>query len=437
MPIRIPVLLTLVALMAALLAVPSSASAARGMEIAIQDDPVFVHGFYYNRERALQQAQQLKVTRLRINASWASVVSNANSRTKPDTVTYNWGKYDDTVDAAARYGIRVQITLMGFAPAWATGNKRVGNDRPNPRLFGEFAAEAARHFRGRIDRYEIWNEPNWYTWLKPARTAPQQYRALYINAYNAIKGQNRSAKVWFGETSPYAVKGSSVPPLKFIRQVLCAKPNYKKGRCAGLKTDGFAHHAYGFGKSPTYKWKGADNVTLAVIGRLTSALGKLRKSRLLTTPRGGVPPVYITEYGWHSGGDRKLSASKQAAYLKKGFEIGLKARGVKQLLQYTFIKNPDKRYAFFDLSLILGNGKPLKAFNTLRSWVRKAGRKIAQPRGFTPPPRRASTVPGPPPGGGGSTDGGGNGGGGSGGGSGGTAPPPECAPAGLPGLVCT
>ena len=82
------------------------------------------------------------------------------------------------VDVAAERGIRVHAALTGPAPVWASGNRKLrGGVRPNARYW-EFAI-VAKHFKGRIDRYSIWNEPNWRTWLQPLKSGPRLYRDLY------------------------------------------------------------------------------------------------------------------------------------------------------------------------------------------------------------------------------------------------------------------
>src|SRR5947208_338708 len=126
---RLTILAVLTALMAAALATPS-AHAARGMEVALQDDGVFSSQAYYNRERALKQAQQLHVTRLRVNVSWISVVSGAHSKKKPRRLTYAFNQYDSLYNAAKAHHIRLQLSLTGPAPAWATGNHRIGSYTP-------------------------------------------------------------------------------------------------------------------------------------------------------------------------------------------------------------------------------------------------------------------------------------------------------------------
>ena len=189
-----------------LVAVPR-AHAARGMEVALEDDPVFVNQYYYDRERALQQAQSLGVSRIRVNLGWApSLQGRANLRFPPAAPTYNFAAVDSFIDAAARYGIRIQLTLTGPAPAFATGNHRVGPYQPNGKYFGKFASAVAAHFRGRVDRYSIWNEPNYVGWIAPLRQEASIYRDLYINGYNAIKRADPRAQVLIGETVPYSIR---------------------------------------------------------------------------------------------------------------------------------------------------------------------------------------------------------------------------------------
>src|SRR5687767_455082 len=49
---------------------PASAQAAKGMEVAVFDDPVFLAKHYYDRDRALQNARELGVTRMRVFVNW-------------------------------------------------------------------------------------------------------------------------------------------------------------------------------------------------------------------------------------------------------------------------------------------------------------------------------------------------------------------------------
>ena len=250
----------------------ATAHAAPGMEVGLQDDAVFLYQSYYNRDTGLQQARQLGVTRLRVNILWSRVASaQASQTTPPAPVIYDWTPYDSLVGAAAAAGIKVQFSIAGPAPAWANGkhlnDMHAGAYKPNAALYGAFVRDVANHFKGRVDRYSIWNEPNWKGWLAPLKSSPQIYGSLYRAGYAAVKSVDPSAKVLFGELAPQERKGNSVAPLTFI----------KKATARGhMVADGFAHHPYAFTISPTSKKGGPNDVTMGTLGRLTEAAARTR-----------------------------------------------------------------------------------------------------------------------------------------------------------------
>jgi hypothetical protein len=389
---------------------PEQAKAARGMEIALQDDPVFVGQSYFDRERAFAHARSLGVTRLRVNVNWAFTMSASEQRRrrKPAGLAYGFGTWDSTIDAAARHGIRVHVSIGGPAPAWATGNRRVGGQSPNVREFAAFVRAAARHFKGRVDRYSVWNEPNWKTWLGPLRRAPSIYRALYTRSYAAIKAADPRAKVLIGETSPYARPGMSTAPIAFLRKVLCVSSKYRKSRrCKGLKADGYAHHPYDFRHSPSFRYPGKDNATMGTLRNLTRALDRLSRAGALRRNGGGRMPLYLTEFGYFASGHRALPARTRSRYLAQGFQLALRNPRVRSQLQYLLV-SPPKRYpwSFFDLGLISAKGKKSPQYGALQRWYRRNRGKVKRPGGpiRLPPPASGTPAPAPgegPPGGGG------------------------------------
>jgi hypothetical protein len=356
-----------------------SAHAAKGMEVAVQDDSVFViqlprPGY---RAKGLKLATQMNVSTIRANVNWNYVtLKYRKSKKEPKKIVYNWTGYDALITAAAAKGIKVQLALTGPAPAWATGNHKIGPDRIKATPFKHFAQAAAEHFKGRVPRYSIWNEPNHRAWISPIKSQAKIYRALYIAGYSAIKKADPAAQVLIAETSPFELGHgrNAQAPLKFLRGVTCASASYKRARnCGTLETDGYAHHPYDFDHKPTYRYPGKDNVTLGVLSRLTSALSKLQKAKLLTTPTGGVPELYLTEYGYFGSGKRKVSRAKQGSYLVQAFTIAQKNPHVRQMLQYLFVY-PGSRYAFFDTSIATRKATPTLAFKKLAAWAKKAAK---------------------------------------------------------------
>jgi beta-glucosidase/6-phospho-beta-glucosidase/beta-galactosidase len=163
-----------------LLALAPAAHAARSMEVAVQDDPLLVNGQHGNLPLGLKLTERLGGSWIRANVVWSYVVDRyKRRRTAPANIQYNWTGYDNLVAGAEQHGIHVQLALTGPAPAWATGNHKVGPVKPKAGAFADFARAAAEHFRGHVTRYSIWNEPNYVGWISPLRSAPRVYRALY------------------------------------------------------------------------------------------------------------------------------------------------------------------------------------------------------------------------------------------------------------------
>ncbi|MFL5885399.1 MAG: hypothetical protein ACJ77M_10040 [Thermoleophilaceae bacterium] len=388
------------------MAVPS-AHAATGMEVALQDDGVFSSQAYYSRERAFKQAQQLGVTRLRVNVAWTSVASSVKSRRKPRHVFYAFNQYDSLFVAAKAHNIKLQLTLTGPAPAWATGNHRIGPYKPNAKYYAEFVRATVAHFRGLVDRYSIWNEPNYVGWLAPLSQGPSLYRKLYVAGYAAAKKADPSAQVLIAETSPYALTRRATAPLDFLRGVTCTNRSFSHPSCGALKADGYAHHPYDFDHPPSYRYPGSANATLSTLSRLTTALDRLAQAHALSTPTGAPLDLYLTEYGFMEHGKHHISASRHASWLRQGFQMALRNSRVKEMLQYLLVA-PTSRYAFFDTSIASRRGKATSAFKTLAAWTKaaaKAGRIAIANQQQAAAPAPGATAPS------------------AGGSAGGTAPP--------------
>src|SRR3954470_3143959 len=106
----------------------ASAHAAPGMELAVMDDAVLTNHLYGDYLKTLRLVSKLRASRIRANVSWRYVLGrSAKLRKAPKHVSYNWTGYDGLIREATRRHIRVELTLTGPAPAYATGNHRIGH----------------------------------------------------------------------------------------------------------------------------------------------------------------------------------------------------------------------------------------------------------------------------------------------------------------------
>jgi hypothetical protein len=382
-PLARVLLLALATTLFACAALPRDAEAARGLELALQDDDVFVGQRYMNRGRAFRYARALGVTRIRVNANWAYSMppSQFNARRKPRRVLWSFFALDSLIDAAAKQGIRIHLSLTGPAPAWASGNRKVSGYRPKTHYFSQFASALAAHVAGRVDRFSIWNEPNWRTWLGPQKNAPALYRSLYQRGYAAIKKADPQAKVLIGETSPYDRNGYSTAPIDFLRRLACVNKRWKRvRRCPVLKADGYAHHPYDFRHAPSYRYPGAGNATMGTLSNLTRALDRIARTGALRFNGRGRMPVYLTEFAYFASGHRSLPPKQRSRYLAQAFEMALKNGRVKSQLQYLLVSPPrGAPGAFFNTGLMPRRGAPYPQYRALRRWYRRNRGRVKRP----------------------------------------------------------
>jgi hypothetical protein len=329
---------------------PAAARASSDMEFALQDDDVFVHQQGYDRDRALDHAVALGTTRIRVNVLWERVRVSGGAT----TARYDFSAIDALQEAAADRGIDLQLTITGPAPAWATRDHKVGNIAPDPNKYGAFVRTVVTHFKGKVDRYSIWNEPNWKSWLGPQKDAARLYRGLYGAGYRAVKSVDPDAKVLMGELAPTG-GGKAIAPLQFLRDMFKgAKP---------MKADGFALHPYQLTSAPGKIAGKADDVSIGTLPRLTTALDALYKSRKLTTSSGRKLNLYLTEFGYLTAGSRKQPQARIANWLVAAIEVARRNTRVKQLLQYQLIDPP--KTALWHSALLTRKGAPQPAYKAL------------------------------------------------------------------------
>jgi hypothetical protein len=371
---RVPVGMARIALLpclAILLMAAPAAHAAPNQVLGVQDDAVLLHRNYGDAELTLQRAAAMGAHRVRVNLQWARQMSHEQARLatlRPRDVRWDFSELERLYADAAAHGLKLQVTLTGPVPRWASGNNRVGKTRPKPARFGQFAAAVATRFAGRIDRYSTWNEPNWQASLRPRSAAPGLYRKLHIRAYRAIKRSDPRAKVLIGELAPGVSKRHMIPALAFMRRAACVNRSYRRTRkCPRMLADGFAMHPYNFAKRPSRaRNRDSDIVEIGSLPRLTRALDRLRAHNRLRTPgRNRKMPVYITEFGYFTRGPLRVSLKRQANWTREAWNIARRNRRVKQFVQYQLIE-PWPSSVTWRTAVMNRHAQPRPAYRMLR-----------------------------------------------------------------------
>jgi hypothetical protein len=266
-------------------------------EVAIQDDAVFLHPqFPYSITKGYQQAKALGVTWIRFNILWAdykaSCRKNGNSRC--------FAPWDTAVDNALQNGVRVQLTIAGTPQYEPRGDKWLGYNRPKASRYRTFVTLVAKHFKGRIFRYSLWDEPNLPRWITPQSQAPQIYRSLVLAGYPAIKRVDPSAAVLIGEFT------AANDPLAFLQRM-----------GSGIRADGLAYHPFESSSSrasgssaPARAGRAVSSASTARRGssrRCAHWLGSGASARRAAAPSRSTTPSSATR-PWGATGCRRPSA---------------------------------------------------------------------------------------------------------------------------------
>lgn len=133
---------------------------------------------------------------------------------EPSQGVFDWTRLDRVVEAARSRGLKV-LGVLGGTPAWASASGSPAAPPTDPALFGAFAGAAARHFKGRVRHWEVWNEPNFNAFFTGSAA---DYADLLAQAHGAVKQVQRRSKIVLGGLARYLL-GRSARPATFLQEV--------------------------------------------------------------------------------------------------------------------------------------------------------------------------------------------------------------------------
>jgi hypothetical protein len=328
----------------AALAAPASAGA---FQVGIQDDAAFVSAPPAKRAKALDYAVGMGATYLRITLVWEGFRNDG------------FAPYDEAINAARKRGMSVQLSVTGNPKFTKAGAGYIGYLNPSPSRYGRWIGQIARHFRGRVAAYSVWNEPNLVDYLAPQIVRRRAvghiiYARLVRAAYRAVKRADPAAKVLIGETAP------SNLPLRFIERAARALPG-------GLRADGWAQHPYQFVKTPPGRPQRRYSGGISNVGAMKASMRRLARTRKLRTGSGAPLPIYFTEFGYPRPGAYYgfFSEVLRNRYTLQAFRLA-KRSGAKVLVWYQLYNNPGQARAhLWDTGLIGADGRPSSLYKQL------------------------------------------------------------------------
>jgi hypothetical protein len=361
--------ITLLAISAliAVLAIPASASATRGLTTGFEDGDEFQGADQAVRTKWFDRATDAGAGIVRLAVIWPAIAATGRPAdpTNPGSTSYDFSSVDAAVRDAESRGLKVLLSVNG-APDYAEAPGRPSSVvsyswKPNPSDVADFMQAVASRYSGSFDpdnagpesqlpaaqAVEVWNEANSSDWLTPqyegkTATGPELYRAMLNASYKSVKSVNPQMLVLAGGTEPYGDPpgGKRIQPVLFWQQLLCVHPtkSKKKGKakkgappkyartngCTAPRFDVLSHHPIdNTGSGPLHSGPRPGDASTPDLGRIVNVLRGAEKAGTVSSGR---HPVWVTEFWWDSKPPNPVGAKLQ-----------LQARWIEQSL-YLFWK---------------------------------------------------------------------------------------------------
>ena len=214
-------------------------------------------------------------------------------------------KWDEYVNTAIANGIEPLLILSFGNPLYDQGG--IPYTQEGIAAYTNYATTLVNHFKGKINYFEIWNEPNSPAgvYFNPTGKTAVDYANLVKAVYPAIKQANPQAVVLIGSTA-----GVDLP---WLRQM------FQAGAYDSM--DALALHPYVWPNGPE-------------AGSLTAKLNAA-VSLMQEFGNGQAKPIWATEMGWpsHSGASG-VSDITNADYLVRAYVLSLSTGAVDKMFWY-------------------------------------------------------------------------------------------------------
>ncbi len=221
---------------------------------------------------------------IKIQVQWAILEQNPEE--------YRWVELDYWVDAAEAANLKL---LLGFvdAPGWLRAGIGYNGPPEDPAEFRRLMRDVSSRYAGRVEAYELWNEPNlsreWYG----AELDPAAFVALVAEGSQGVREGDPEAIVVAGAPGVTGIDDGeqAIDDRRFLREALDA----------GLAqwVDAIGVHPYGYANPPWERAADAEHAAGAWNDHPSFFfVDTMEDYRAILEERGLDLPLWPTEFGW-------------------------------------------------------------------------------------------------------------------------------------------
>ena len=340
-------------------------------------DPLFQGS---QQTTALGMASQAGASYVRLIVWWASIAPRSLPQsgfdpTDPASPYYGWSALDASVSAAETAGLTPILNIVGRPPSWAYAVQPGAGTGGSPETaaLGAFATALASRYDGSgpapaVHAFAVWNEANFNRNLYPQD--PTVYRSMVNAVADAVHAVDPANLAVAGELAPFkhaptnTDQNSVIPPLAFMRQMLCISNTTPAQRTCNVEThfDVWSHHPYS-DTGPFGHAKLGGGVELGDLPKMKALLQTAEQLGAIASAK--PPQFWVTEFGWSSnppnskGVPMNLEARWLAESLYQIWKSGA-TLGTWFLLQDFPLSTPFQSGLYFNSTLLAdATAKPL------------------------------------------------------------------------------
>ena len=239
---------------------------------------------------------------------------------EPEPGRYRWDRVDSVVDRAAGAGLKL-LAVLGGTPAWSSGVAArhvaagVHRDAFAPTSasdFSDYVYRVVQHFRGRVQAYELFNEPNSPNHWQPAPDAAR-FIELLCAGYRAARHADPHAEIVAGGLNGNGLSQGPEGSRNFLKTIYA-------GQGAGC-FDVLAIHPFAH----------------PIEQGLAGLQAWVDETRGLMSARHDDRELWLTEVGWSSGlhqwGHATITEAQQAAWVRTVYHD---LQGAQKVFWYNF-----------------------------------------------------------------------------------------------------
>lgn len=239
---------------------------------------------------------------------------------EPQPRHYRWDRVDSVVERAAAAGLNL-LAVLGGTPGWSSGMTGgnladgVHRDAFAPTIardFADYVYAVVQHFRGRVQAYELFNEPNSPNHWQPAPDAAR-FVELLCTGYRAAKDADPRSVIVAGGLNGNGLSQGPAGSRNFLETIYAGRGS---GCFDVLAIHPFAH---------------------PIEQGLAGLQAWVDETRAYMSARHDGRELWLTEIGWSSGlrqwGHTTITEAEQAAWVTTVYHD---LQGAQKVFWYNF-----------------------------------------------------------------------------------------------------